>query len=96
MFKGTNFGQEPANLQFSNLVVFIFHFSVVKFSVFFFYLCSALLNCLVTACVLWLSSHTLAIASHIQVCFSLPLPAAAVEYIPPLLNLSPPCHSSLQ
>ena len=36
-------------------------------------------------------------ASHIQVCFSLPL--AVAVYIPPLialLNLSPPCHSSLQ
>ena len=40
---------------------------------------------------------SLAIVSHIQVCFSLPLPAAVVVYLPSyiaLLNLAPPCHSS--
>ena len=42
-----NFGHEPVNLQlllFSHSVVFIFHFSVVKFSVFSSLLCTVQLS----------------------------------------------------
>ena len=67
VFKGTNFGHEPSNLQlllFSHLVAFIFHFGLMSsFSFFIFAMHCSAVQSLPVFC------SSLAIVYHIQVLF---------------------------